>query len=326
MKTIILTHSDSDGICAGAIALSKFPGSEIFFTKPVSFFDDLNSCEADRIVITDIAITRKDISQVLKLLEEKSKESEILYFDHHPLPDKARERLSRILAFYANGEGSASEQIYKHFHEEIPKERIWVAIYGAIGDYEERTAFVEERMKHWDARALYFEAGMIFLGIKDREFDDYEAKRDIIRTLAEGKNPSDIPDLMEATRRAVKDEFSLYALVKKNSRKIGDVGLVKDLYSFGFRGPAALFAATVTDSRVGVAAFVRKNKLDITLRSPDHSLDMSMLAETAAEAVGGSGGGHSHAAGARIPMERLEDFLKELNRILKGSGRGKTES
>ena len=324
MKTIILTHSDSDGICAGAIALSKFPGAEIFFTKPVSFFDDLNSCDAGRIIITDIAITRKDISQLVKLLEEKSKESEIMYFDHHPLPEKAKEKLSRILAFYANGEGSASEQIYRHFHEDIPKERIWVAIYGAIGDYEERTVFVEERMKQWDARALYFEASMIFLGIKDREFDDYEAKRRIIRTLAEGRNPSDILGLMEATRRAVKDEFGLYALVKKNAKKIGEIGLVKDLYSFGFRGPAALFAATVTESRVGVAAFVRKNKLDITLRSPDYSIDMSMLAENAAEAAGGSGGGHSHAAGARIPMERFDDFLKELNRILKDKSAGKT--
>jgi RecJ-like exonuclease len=317
-RTIILTHSDSDGICAGAIALSRFRGAEIFFTKPVSFFDDLNSCsEADRIIITDIAITRKDISALMKLLEEKSRSGEVLYFDHHPVPAKAKEKLARTLAVYVNGDGSASEAVYRHFQNEIPKERIWVAIYGAIGDYEERTEFVESRLRSWDARALYFEASMIVLGIKDREFDDYDSKRSMVQTLSEGRNPSDIPGLMEATRRAVKDEFSLYELVKKNAQKVGDVGFVKELYSFGFRGPSALFAATVTNSRVGVAAFARKNKLDITMRSCDYSLQLSSLAEDAAEAVGGSGGGHPHAAGARIPLEKFDEFIRELNKVLK---------
>ena len=317
-KTIVLTHSDSDGICAGAIALSRFPGAEIFFTKPVSFFDDLNSCEdADRIIISDIAVTRKDISSIIRLLEDKSRYSEILYFDHHPLPANARSKLEKTLAVYANGDGSASEAIYRHFQESIPSERIWVAIYGAIGDYEERTAFVESRLRSWDARALYFEASMIFLGIKDREFDDYDSKRRMVQTLAAAGNPSDIPGLLEAARRAAKDEFSLYELVKKNAQKSGDVGFVKDLYSFGFRGPSALFSATVTNSRLGVAAFLRKNKLDITLRSSDYSLQLSSLAEDAAEAVGGSGGGHSHAAGARIPLDKFDNFVSELNKILK---------
>lgn len=319
MNTVIMTHSDSDGICAGAISRSRFRDAEIFFTKPVSFLDDLNSREADRIVISDIAISRKDMTEVIRLLEEKSRNCEILYFDHHPIPEKAKEKLERTLAVYVNGEGSASEAAYRHFQNDIAKERIWVAIYGAIGDYEEKTPFVEERLKKWDARALYFEASMIFLGIKDREFDDYDSKRKIVETLASGRNPSDIPGLMEAAKRAVKDEFNLYELVKKNAQKAGDVGFVRDLYSFGFRGPSALFSATVTNSRLGVAAYIRKNKLDITLRSADYSLELSALAENAAEAVGGSGGGHSHAAGARIPLERFDDFITEINRILKAS-------
>jgi RecJ-like exonuclease len=317
MKTVILTHSDSDGICAGAVALSKFPNAQIFFTKPVSFFDDLNSVDAERIIIADIAITHKDTQEILRLLEDKCGRSEILYFDHHPLSDSAKKRLAGTLALYVNGEGSASELIYRHFRDEIPEERIWIAIYGAIGDYEEKTEFVREHMKNWDARALYFEASMIFLGIKDKDFDDYDSKRRIVRTLAEGKNPSDIPGLPEAARRAVADEFRLYDLVKGNAQKTGDVGFVKDVYSFGFRGPSALFAATVTNSRVGLAAYIRKNKLDITMRSPDYSVRLSDLAEKAADAVGGAGGGHSHAAGARIPLDKFEDFIREVNSILK---------
>ncbi|NIP40622.1 MAG: hypothetical protein GTN37_02820 [Candidatus Aenigmarchaeota archaeon] len=317
MKTVILTHSDSDGICAGAIALSKFPRSEVFFTKPVSFYDDLNSKDVNRIVITDIAIPRRDISDVLKLLEGKSEKSEILYFDHHPLPHKVKKKLEDMLRVYVNGNASASELIYRNFQKEIPKERVWIAIYGAIGDYSQHTEFVEERIKSWDARALYFEASAIVLGIKDSKFDDYDSKRLIVRTLANGNNPSDVPGLVKAAKRVVNEEFDLYDMVKKHAKKSGDVGFVKDVHFFGFRGPSALFSATVTDSRIGLAVYLRRNHLDITMRSRDYSIPLNHLAEEAGEKVGGSGGGHPQASGARIPLNKFNNFLRELNSLLK---------
>ena len=315
-KTIILTHSDCDGICAGAIALSRFPEAKIFFTKPVSFYDDLNSQDAERIIITDIAIPRRDITDVVKLLEEKAKKGEILYFDHHSLPEDVMKRLEGMLDVYVNQNASASELIYRYFQKEIPRERVWIAIYGAIGDYSEHTEFVEERIRNWDARALYFEASALVMGIKNEKFDDYDSKRAIARTLAEGGNPSDVPGLVEAAKKAVNEEFDLYELVKKSAKSVGDVGFVKDIAFFGFRGPSALFASTVTKTRVGLAVHTRKNYLDITMRSRDYSIPLNRLAEDAAEAVGGSGGGHPQASGARIPLDRFDEFIRELNRLL----------
>lgn len=317
MDTVILTHSDCDGICAGAIVLSKFTNAKVFFTKPVSLYDDLNACEASRIVIADIAITRRDISDVLKLLIEKSKSSEIFYFDHHPLPEEVKKKLQNTLSLYLNEDCSTSELVYRYFQNSLPRERVWLAIYGAIGDYEEKTEFVEQHLKQWDVRALYFQASTLFLGIKDEKFDDYETKRMIVKTLADGKNPSDIEGLVEAAKKVAREEFILYQLIKKNAKKIGEVGYVKDLYTFGFRGPSALFAATTTNSKIGLAVHTRKNHFDITLRSRDYTCDLNKIAEDAAEVVGGSGGGHPHAAGARIPLDKMEAFIEEINRLLK---------
>ncbi|NIO21304.1 MAG: hypothetical protein GTN76_11355 [Candidatus Aenigmarchaeota archaeon] len=316
MKTIIFTHSDCDGICAGAIALSKFPEAELFFTKPVSFYEDLEKFDADRIIITDIAITRKDISRVVKLLEERAKGSEIYYFDHHFLPEKVKAKLAKNLKAYVNEEASASELVYRYFQKEIPRERVWIAIYGAIGDYSQHTEFVEERIKNWDARALYFEASTIVLGIKDEKFERYDSKRMIARTLAEGNNPSDVPGLVKVAKKVVNEEFDLYEIVKKQAKSIGDVGFVKDIAFFGFRGPSALFASTVTKTRIGLAIHTRRSYLDITMRSRDYSIPLNVLAEDAAEAVDGSGGGHPQASGARIPLNRFKDFVKELNKLL----------
>ncbi|NIO22844.1 MAG: hypothetical protein GTN38_02340 [Candidatus Aenigmarchaeota archaeon] len=288
----------------------------MFFTKPVSFYEDLGRFEADRIVITDIAITRREMTNVVKLLEERSKTCEILYFDHHFLPEKVKVKLAKNLKAYVNGEASASELIYRHFQKEIPRERVWIAIYGAIGDYSQHTEFVEERIKNWDARALYFEACTLVLGIKDEHFERYDSKRMIAKTLAEGGNPSDVPGLVKVAKKVVNDEFDLYEIVKKQAKSVGDVGFVKDIAFFGFRGPSALFAATVTKARVGLALHTRRNYLDITMRSRDYSIPLNVLAEDAAEAVGGSGGGHPQASGARIPLNKFNDFVKKLNRLL----------
>ena len=67
-ETTILTHADPDGICAGAIALSRFPGSRVFFTRPTSFDSDLLNTESPRVVVTDIALTKQDAPAIAKLL------------------------------------------------------------------------------------------------------------------------------------------------------------------------------------------------------------------------------------------------------------------
>jgi len=316
-KSVILTHADCDGMCAGAVALSRFPEAEVFFTKPVSFRHDFSGMEAaEKIVICDIAMTRKDLRDIISLFEEKSKEAEIYYFDHHFVPGQVKDSLSRMLKAYVNEEASASELVYRYFQKEIPRERVWPAIYGAIGDYSQHTPFVEERIKNWDARALYFEASAIVLGIKDRKFDNYNAKRTIVQTLAAGNNPSDVPGLIASARKVVNAEFDLYEVVKQHAQKSGGVGFVKDLAFFGFRGPSALFASTVTNTRIGMAFHTRGGYLDVTIRSNDYSLPLNTVAEDAGEKVGGSGGGHPHASGARIPLEAFHEFLMEVNRML----------
>ena len=95
MKTIILTHADCDGICSAAIAKAKFQDADVFFTKPVSFLRDLEETRADRIIIADIAITKKDAQKIAELMKIRSRKTEITYFDHHRIPDTiTREELA----------------------------------------------------------------------------------------------------------------------------------------------------------------------------------------------------------------------------------------
>ncbi len=313
MKTIILTHADCDGICAGAIALSRFPKAEVFFTKPVSFMRDLSEIKADIIIITDIAMTKTDGPHIVKILGKKK--AEVLYFDHHVIPDSINEKeiKKNVDVFVHDEKASASELIFKYYQKEIPRERVWAALYGAIGDYTENTQFVSDRIKNWDRRAIYFEVSTIVLGIKREEFTSYDEKRKIVRVLANGDNPSDVDGLVMAAKKAVNDEFDLYDVIKKHVKVYGKIAYSKDVHFFGFRGQAALFSATAANTAIGLCIYRRRNHLDITIRSRDKKMRLNKLIENAAESVGGSGGGHPQAAGARIPKKSLDKFLKNLN-------------
>jgi RecJ-like exonuclease len=319
-KVLILCHADADGICSGAIALSRWPKAEIFFTKPVSLLADLKEVSAERIIIADIAITARDGPQIVELLSQKARHTAITYIDHHPLPpDIKKADIAKHVEFIHQEGPATSELIYTHYQKDIPKERIWPAIYGSISDYAEDTIFMREIMRNWEKRALYFEVSTLVLGIKMEEFASYDAKREIVKLLAKGGNPSDVYGLVTAAKAAVGLEFELYQDVKKAAKISGLVGYVKDIHTFGFRGASALFAATVTNAPIGICVHTGKAWLDITIRSRDPSIDINRLAQQAAKVVAGSGGGLPNAGGARIPMDSFDRFIAKMNELLKNS-------
>ena len=121
---------------------------------------------------------------------------------------------------------------------------------------------------------------------------------------------------MKSAKKAVNREFELYKIIKKRAQKIGNIGYIKDIPSFGFRGSSALFASTVTNTPVGLCIHTREKYIDITIRTRDYSIDLKRVAEKAAESVNGSGGGHRAAAGAKIPLGTLEGFLGNVDKIL----------
>lgn len=315
MKTTILTHADCDGMCAGAIGLSRFPDATVFFTRPVSILHDLQDIDSERIIITDIALTRRDAPSIVKLL---GKYKEVFYFDHHVIPRTIRKsEIEKNIRHYVHDlDASASELIYRYFQKEIPRERVWIAIYGAIGDYSDDTEFVKERILNWDRRALFFEVSTIVLGTKNEQFEGYDAKRRIVHMLARGENPSDVPGLVKSARVAVNREFDLYDIIKRKAKSYGNIAYVKDLPSFGFRGPSALFAATARNKPLGIYAHAREKYVDVTMRARKKGLKLNELAEDVAESVKGSGGGHTEAAGAKIPVGTFRAFLKKLDTMI----------
>jgi len=310
VNSIIFTHGDCDGICSGAIALCALKDAEIFFTSPVGLFDDLGAVKHfENVVICDIAMDERFFHELCGRLDALSKRLNLTYIDHHPLP-KGIER-----DWLHHDEGAcASELTYIFFENLLDKDMRRVAMYGAIGDFCDGTPRVINWLKDWDKRSLYFEAGVIIQGIEEAR-RDYDFKRQIVRSLSNDAIPSANACLLEKAKTASGYEEDLRLRVKKRVKQMKNIGYVVDID--GYMSKAAIYAAAYGNALVGISAEHRADKrvYDLSIRSRD-KVDLNKILRTVAIRHGGSGGGHVHAGGARIPEKRLDEFLHDLDETI----------
>ena len=312
MAVKIISHGDADGICAAALAKARFPEAEIWFSRPITLFNDLQNVEpGTTVVILDIAISETQKQQVFQRMRELAREDEVIYVDHHPLPPGTlRNDVPATHFSHALG-ASASELTFRLFQGSINPDLDRVALWGAIADYCEDTDFVRNGLSKYDLRTIYLEAGLLSQALGEAA-GDYHYKRDIVVKLAQCVPPSDIADLVERAIRATKREWETWRYVKEHAVKDGNLAVVYDLPS-GSLGKAALYALGVADADIGICTRTSENEVDISVRRRvGVNIDINELLRHITARIGGSGGGHKSAAGATIPAELLETFLKTI--------------
>ncbi|MBP2029696.1 RecJ-like exonuclease [Methanohalophilus levihalophilus] len=308
-KTIIFTHGDSDGICSGSIAKSAYPDADVFFTSPVSLSRRLDMAKGyDNVIICDIAVDERECFTLYQKLDAIATTSDVVYIDHHPLPKQCWD----APWFHHNLDVCAAELTYKVFESRLSRDIRRVAIYGAIGDYCDHTPDVKKWTKDWDKRSLYYQAGTLIQAIQYAG-RNYDFKRSLLVPLSKDKIPSEIAKLPKYARAASRLEEELRIRVKATVQSLSSLAYVID--PDGFLGKSAIYAASYGRRNIGVAAEHRENKgaYDLSLRSRNGA-DINRILREVAPMYGGSGGGHSVAAGARIPEESFESFILELDR------------
>lgn len=316
MRTKIFTHGDGDGLCAGALALAANPGADVFFTHPIGLLGDLgNAEEGDTVVICDISLPEHELSAVLDRLSELSEGGRLVYIDHHPLPEGLSKGEVPGEFFHDTG-SSASELAYWLFHGGRSGPLGRVAIYGAIADYLDGTPLIGRLLCDWDKRTIYFETGVLVQGIEGRK-RDYDFKRGVAYHLAANGPPSAHAELLRSALENTKREEEMIRSIGPRVRVEGEVAYVLEVpFSLG---KAAIYARASADAAVGIAGERRKGSIDMSLRTCRKDMDLNRILRLIAPGLGGSGGGHPSAAGARIPEGRFPEFIERLNAALAGS-------
>ncbi len=310
MKSVIFTHGDSDGICSGALALAACGDSPVFFTNPVSVLTDIEEAMGyDRVVVCDIAINLPRSKQMRDRFESLAKRSEVIYIDHHPLPPG----FSASWLVHSM-EASASELTFNYFRDSLNPDMSRVAMYGAIGDYEDMTPGARKIIQDWDMRSLYYQAGTLSQGIEVGR-RDYDFKRGLVRQLAQNILPSEIGILAKNALVAARHEDELRQRVQREVVRMKNVAYVIDMN--GCIGKAAIFARVYGKAAVGISAEYRDHRdaYDFSARGIG-DVDLNVIIGDVASRNGGTGGGHPRAAGGRIPAKNMKQFLLDLDKAI----------
>ena len=311
----IIAHEDADGICSAALARMTDPTSRVFFSRPCSLLHDLDQMDTKRdLAVLDLALCELVKEQIVSRLSRWG--GKVLYIDHHPDTATSFPRQSSVEIIF--GDVSASELTFSHLGSGLRREAERVMLMGAIGDYADLTPLCVDRLNRWDKRSLFLQAGFL-CGALEVTRPDHEFHRQIVDLLASCRPPCEDNRIVASAVRASELEESFRQRVEKSAQKLGRIGVAYDLN--GPAGKGATYAAAATG--VSIGAYVDKNMprglADISFRVIDRSVDMNRILRTIAPKLGASGGGHEEACGARVPLNRLDEFFDAINDMLASS-------
>lgn len=275
MSKWIFTHSDCDGLCAGALALTANPNAHVFFTNPFGLLEDLENIHVgDTVIICDVALSEDKLTAILDRFSALSSFGELVYIDHHPLPENIsiKDLPGKVVHSVSS---SASELAYTFFRDKLSQTTCRIAIYGAIADYLDDTALISQLLCDWDKRTIYFETGVLVQGLEGRK-REYDFKREIIVHLANGQPPSLHKKLFGAALKTAKMEEEIIQNLMKHVQVKGEIAYTLDVpFSLG---KTAIYARALAKVPVGIAGERRKGLVDMSIRTCRKDIDINKIA------------------------------------------------
>lgn len=307
-KVLILSHLDTDGVCAAAIAKTAYPNAKIEFAIAGDLPSKLRRLSGyDRLIILDLSPSKGQMEEVKRALTEISKTCNIIYIDHHPFPKGTTRRdLAACDAIVHRTNASASELALGFFKP--PPSHEFIAALGAIGDYQDHTPRMKRLIERCGTRKCYPEA--LYLDRALRVVDD-SFRRRMTEELARGKWPQETRLAKEYASRVVKQRKVIENHVRNKSMR-----LCKQVFFVGDvpHKACALAAELLVEllgAEVGIASYKMDHYLRLSARGRwGSNVRVNEMMGHCASAVGGFGGGHVGAAGGRIPTQKLDEFLK----------------
>jgi RecJ-like exonuclease len=304
-ETICVTHEgDLDGLASAALASLVWEADVV----PVGYGEMVAAIEgasATRLVITDLAVTGKLFH---KLLASLKRFEEVVIVDHHPLGVEERRALEGVgVKLVHDVRDCTTVLAYHYWKPQLPAEASRLAAYAALTDYMEDGPLARPIVERFERVTLFLEASLYALAIIRRE-NSKEGLRDIVAHLREFKRPQESGAIVDDALQALARLDRLRHHVATQITRMGEVGIVET--GEEATGTIAALALEVGDCPVALAYRREGDHIKVSSRSvPSFRVHLGEVVARAADLVGGVGGGHMHATGARIPRERMEEFL-----------------
>lgn len=315
-KVHLVTRGNVDGIVSAALFLAKDPGTRVTFVPSGDVAVDVirKDIGSREICLVDLGMTPR----LLKTINQKAKSRQrIVYLDHHEQSQGPWRQAHPEVEGHIRPGISAAAVAYEYLALNGAHEHL-VAIADLIeycdterlkrlGDTVGSTRIAEE------ARVLDFAWR---LKVEDDRFRAHAAHR-----LALGKWPSQVSEVRARYLQVVNEGRWDKALERVRRRMVlkHEVALLEfgrrkpSLFGFGSRALSEV--ARQAGARVALMINKRPGVSSLSLRrTGDQRLgfNLGQFVTDFTDIHGVVGGGHPHAAGAKIPTKTVPDFVRDV--------------
>ncbi|HUT05307.1 MAG TPA: DHHA1 domain-containing protein [Nitrosopumilaceae archaeon] len=321
-KIICISHKeDADGISSAALVRQAFGGQAILVDYPGQM-DALRQVITDEklksLYICDLGLSKKTQDEFVDILTTLRKNNiSVTYIDHHDIDPDVVKSLEKIKVKIIHDVNECTAvQVYSAFKSKLPDHSSFIATCAAITDYMEDRPIGSKLLQIYDRQFALINATVLTYNIVGHQKDpDYLLY--LVEELADSKFPHEIPNTFEFAQIQVEKLSQMIGKVKAGMKTMKNLGYM-EILDAGASG-AVNFVLGLSGKEVGVAY---KERIDhgiyaVSVRgSKSLKTHLGKIVNILASDLGGSGGGHDKACGAVIPKDKINIFVKELNKKL----------
>jgi RecJ-like exonuclease len=270
----------------------------------------------EQLFICDLGLSKKNEEKFVELLGKiRAAGAEVTYIDHHDISKEVLSDLKKAgITIVHTVDECTSVQAYSRFKKKLPAHAAFFAAMGALTDYMETRPLASAIVPKFDRQFLMLEATSLSYMISANQHND-EFLSKTVDTLAKMKYPHDVRGGFEMAEKYAKNVAKAVESIKESivildnlAHAPSTVDLSSSMVVNFVLGASEKSVAMVYKFKENIKSYI------LSIRgSAECKIHLGRLVNEIASSLGGSGGGHDRAAGAVVPKERLEEFIKTLD-------------
>ena len=331
-RVICFSHrEDVDGVSSAALIKAAFKAKSVIlvdYSNMISnlqkLIDSPSSTSSsgservfDKVFICDLGLNKKNEKNFIDLLGKLiSRGCKVTYIDHHDLnSDVAMALKSLGVVLIHSLEECTSILVYNKYKKKFKANAAFFAAAGALTDYMENRPVASALISRFDRQFLMLQSTALSYMISANQHND-EFLIQVVDTLSQMKYPHEIEGGFSIAEKYAKKVSEAVKSVEQSITRMENLAYARSTVELS----ASMIVNFVLGASERPVAMVYKLKEDInsfviSIRgSKDCKVHLGRLVNHIATEIGGSGGGHEKASGAVVPKDKLDEFIRLLDR------------
>lgn len=310
-NSVCFAHGkDVDGLASASI-IHMATGAQIILVDYGNLIEKLKEVKAgDEVYICDLGLNESLAESFLTELERIMGFASVHYIDHHPLESELKEKLVDLgVDLHHSLDECASVLVYLKFKDGLKRGANILAAYGAVTDYMDDKPAAKKIISRHDRQFILLESTLLTHALLGAGDDPGFISR-VVAELSELKFPHEIEGVFDYAQKGLAETSRLMVEVAEKGVKSTWIAYMET--TEGSTGTIANLLIGAFDVPIGIAYRLVKDEdlYEVSLRgSYDSKFNLGQIISQVTGMIGGSGGGHKKASGARIPRQTLKDFL-----------------